>query len=94
MTILYNSNLLLGTGFHLEKVTKNDGIQSYVSNLDIKWTFIVELAAQMDDFYKRLVGLVRRVLLKTITRNLLTYVQLQTLLKEVVASIDQGRSLL
>ena len=42
----------------------------------------------MGGFTERLVGLVKRDFRKTINRNLLTYIQLQTLLKEVEASIN------
>ena len=36
--------------------TKHDDIQSYVSNVGIKWSFIVEYAPWMGGFYERLVG--------------------------------------
>ena len=39
-------------------------------------------------FYERLVGLVKRALRKTISRKLLTYFQLETILKEVVETVN------
>lgn len=71
-----------------KNVKSSDEIQSYVSNLGIKWTFIVEMAPWMGGFYERLVGLVKRSLRKTLQRKLLTLVQLQTILKEVEAVVN------
>ena len=42
----------------------------------------------MGGFYERLVGLVKRAMRKTIQKNLLTVIQLQTILKEVEATIN------
>lgn len=63
-------------------------VQSYVCNKGVKWTFIVELAPWMGGFYERLVSLVKRALRKTLSRKMLDYVQLQTVLKEVEATIN------
>ena len=71
-----------------KNVTKHEEIQSYVSNVGIKWLFIVEMAPWMGGFYERLVGLVKRAMRKTIQRKLLTVIQLQTILKEVEATIN------
>lgn len=71
-----------------KNVTTCAEIQSYVSNKGIKWTFIVELAPWMGGFYERLVSLVKRALRKTLNRKLLDYVQLQTVLKEVKATVN------
>ena len=42
----------------------------------------------MGGFYERLVGLVKRAMRKTIQKTLLTVIQLQTILKEVEATIN------
>ena len=42
----------------------------------------------MGGFYERLVGLVKRAIRKTIQRKLLTVIQLQTILKEVEATVN------
>ena len=42
----------------------------------------------MGGFYERLVGLVKKALRKTLGRNLLTLIQLQTLLKEVESVVN------
>lgn len=71
-----------------KNVTRHTDIQCYVSSLGIKWVFIVEMAPWMGGFYERLVGLVKRALRKTLHRTLLTQVQLQTILKEVEATVN------
>ena len=71
-----------------KNVIKCDDVQNYVSNADVNWTFIVELAPWMGGFYERLVSLVKRALRKTIKRKLLTCIQLQTVLKEVEATVN------
>lgn len=63
-------------------------VLNYVSNQGIKWNFIVELAPWMGGFYERLVGIVKRAFRKSIGRNLLTLIQLQTLIKEVEAVLN------
>jgi hypothetical protein len=70
------------------RVLHSNEVQSYVSNAGIRWSFIVELAPWMGGFYERLIGLVKRSLRKTIGRNLLTLIQLQTLVKEIEAVIN------
>ena len=69
-------------------VTMSEEVQNHVSNKGIQWKFIVELAPWMGGFYERLVSLVKRALRKTLNRKLLDYVQLQTVLKEVEATIN------
>lgn len=71
-----------------KNVIKNEDVQSYVSRSGIKWTFIVEMAPWMGGFYERLVGLVKRALRKTLHKTLLTQIHLQTVLKEVEATVN------
>ena len=69
-------------------VIQSEEVQTYASNVGVKWNFIVELAPWMGGFYERLVGLVKRALRKTINRKLLSFIQLQTVLKEVEAVVN------
>ena len=69
-------------------VIQSKEVQTYASNVGVKWNFIVELAPWMGGFYERLVGLVKRALRKTINRKLLSFIQLQTVLKEVEAVVN------
>ena len=48
----------------------------------------MELAPWMNGFYERLVSLVKRALRKTLSRKLLDFVQLQTILKEVESTVN------
>ena len=70
------------------RLLRSEEVQNYVSNVGIKWSFIVELAPWMGGFYERLVGLVKRALRKTIGRKLLSYEQMLTLLKECEAVVN------
>lgn len=72
----------------LKNVLQSEDVQSYASNAQIKWKFIVELSPWMGGYYERLVGLVKRTLRKTIGRNLVTSTQMQTLLKETEAVLN------
>ncbi|XP_060575794.1 uncharacterized protein LOC132733210 [Ruditapes philippinarum] len=68
-------------------VCQSHEVQSYVANTRIKWKFIVELAPWMGGAYERLVGIVKRSLRKSLGHKFLTLVQMQTLLKEVEATV-------
>lgn len=70
------------------KISKCEDVQNYVSMAGIKWVFITELAPWMGGFYERLVGIVKRSLRKTLSRKLLTDVQLHTTLKEIEAIVN------
>ncbi|XP_053381888.1 uncharacterized protein LOC128549324 [Mercenaria mercenaria] len=63
-------------------IIKCDDVQSYASTENIRWSFIVEFAPWMGEFYESLVGLVKRSLRKAIGRKILTGVQFVTTLKE------------
>ena len=69
-------------------MTHCEEVQNYASEKGTKWIFIVEMAPWMGGFYERLVGLVKRALRKTLGQNLLTLVQMQTLIKEIEAVLN------
>ena len=72
----------------LKKVIRGDDVQNYVSNTGVKWLFIVELAPWMAGFYERLLSLVKRALRKSVNRQSLTYIQFQTVLKEIESTVN------
>jgi len=51
-----------------KKVILCSDVQSYVSNAEIQWRFITELAPWMGGFYERLVGVVKRSLQKALNK--------------------------
>ena len=63
-------------------------VKNYASGIGAKWGFIVEMTPWMGCFYERLIGLVKRAVRKTIGRNLLTLIQMQSLIKEVEAVLN------
>ena len=71
-----------------DRVVNDPSVHSYLSDLRIKWSFIVELSPWMGGFYKRLVGITKMSLRKSIGRVSLTSSQLQTILTEVEAIIN------
>lgn len=64
-------------------VIEDTYVQSYVSGAGIHWRFIVELAPWIGGYYERLVGIVKLTLRKSLGRQLLTLIQMQTLLREL-----------
>ena len=71
-----------------QKVIKDPSLQSYISNQGIKWSFIIELSPWMGGFYERLVGSSNMALRKSIGKNYLTSLQLQTFLLETEAVLN------
>ena len=63
-------------------------VNSYMSNERIKWSFIKELSPWMGGFYERLVGTTKMALKKSIGKQKLTSIQLQTTLAEVEAILN------
>ena len=66
-----------------EKVVDDPSVHSYLSDLRIKWSFIIELSPWMGVFYKRLVGITKMSLRKGIGMVSLTSSQLQTILTKI-----------
>ena len=66
----------------------NDQVQDYATSRGIRWTLIVELAHWMGSFYERLVGVIKRVLHKTLGTNCLTLTQLSTILTKAEAVVN------
>ena len=71
-----------------QKVIKDPSVQSYTSNQEINWSFIIELSPWMEGFYERLVGSSKMVFRKSIGKNYLTSLELQTFLSETEAVLD------
>ena len=62
----------------IKKGIKDSSLQSYISNQLIKWSFIFELSPWMGGFYERLVESSKMELRKSIGKNYLISLQLQT----------------
>ena len=60
----------------LEKVLNVPSVHSYLSDLRIKWSFIIELSLWMGGFYELLVGITKMSLRKSIGRVSVTSSQL------------------
>jgi len=71
-----------------ENVVKSPEVESDVSEIGIKWSFIIELSPWMGGFYERLVGSSKIALKKSIGKRCLTSLQLQTFLTETEAVLN------
>ena len=58
-------------------------IKRFISNLGIKWKFILERSPWWGGFYERLVGLVKSCMKKAILRARLSFKELNTVIVEV-----------
>ena len=67
-------------------------IKRFISNLGIKWKFILERSSWWGGFYERLVGLVKSCIKKLISRAHLSFEELNTVIVEVEEVLN-GRSL-
>ncbi len=66
----------------------NQEILSYCAQERIEWKTIVQLAPWMGGFYERMVGVVKSAMRKTISKQKLTYAQLETVICEVEAVVN------
>jgi hypothetical protein len=88
MIICDNAGNFQTTGLLFAELSRQQKIQEYSTNEGISWYFIPEAAPWMGAFYERMVQTVKRALRKTLGKNCLTVVQLQTLLAEVSAVVN------
>ena len=58
-------------------------IKRFISNLGIKWKFILERSSWWGEFYERLVALVKSCIKKLISRARLSFEELNTVIVEV-----------
>ena len=63
-------------------------LQEYCCNEAISWHFICPRAPWWGGFYERLVGLVKRLLKKILGNSLVTYLELETVLIEIEAVLN------
>ena len=71
-----------------EKVLNDPSVHTYLSDLRIKWSLIIELSPWMGGFCELLVGITKMSLRKSIGRVSVTSFQLQTILTEIEAVIN------
>ena len=71
-----------------ENAVKDPDVTSYVTELRIKWSFIIELSPWMGGFYKRHISKTKMALKKSIGKLCLTSIQLQTILTEIEAVVN------
>ena len=67
-------------------------IKRFISNLGIKWKFILERPPRWGGFYERFVGLVKSCVKKVISRARLSFEELNTVILEFQGELN-GRPL-
>ena len=72
----------------LREMSKSGEIAKFMSTQGVKWTFIAKRAPWFGGFWERLIGMTKMALKKVIGRALITYEELQTLLCEIEAMIN------
>ena len=68
----------LSIDLHLEKNIKNEAVQRFFTENQIKWRFITERSPHRGAFYERLVRSVKEPLRKVLGRAKLCYVEMYT----------------
>lgn len=83
-----NGKTFVITGKWLSVLKKNHCLANYMRAVNIKWKFNLAWAPWWGGFFERLVGIMKRSLLKVIGRSLLTYQELEEVLLDVETSMN------
>jgi len=83
-----NAMTFVAAAEDIERLLKEPTISHYLADRRVQWTFIPKRAPLFGGFYERLIGLTKSVLKKTLGRSLITLDELNTLVIEVEAVIN------
>ena len=83
-----NGSTFLAAAEDIQRLLKDPSINNYMANRSVQWTFIPKRAPWFGGFYERLIGMTKNVLKKTLGRSLVTLNELNTLVVEVEAVIN------
>lgn len=74
----------------LQDIIEDPAVNSYVSGQRIKWSFIIKLTPwiELEGFYETLVGVTKTILKKSIGKQGMTDIQIQTMLAEIEAALS------
>ena len=78
-----NAKTFLATSKHFKKICQKPELESYLTRNRIGWKFITAKAPWQGGFYKRLVGVNKNVLYKTMRKAKLRFRELETMLIQV-----------
>ena len=84
-----NARTFKNAATQVATINRSSDVQSYLANQGVIWSFIVEKAPWWGGFWERMVRTVKRALRKTIGRNSLTFEQLNTILIEIEAVVNE-----
>ena len=72
----------------LKRLFESTVVQAYLANHRVQWTFIPKRAAWYGGFYERLIGVTKTAVKKVLGRSMLTFDELQTVVTEIEAVIN------
>ena len=74
----------------LQDIIEDPAVNSYVSGQRIKWSFIIKLTPwiELEGFYETFVGVTKTILKKSIGKQGMTDIQIQTMLAEIEAALS------
>ena len=83
-----NGTNFVGTATILKKIAKDNLVTNYMLDNGIEWRFITPRAASHGGFYERLIGMTKRTIQKVIGKALLSKSDLETLIVQVEARLN------
>ena len=83
-----NAKTFKATAEWIKKIVRNEIMQGVLENHQIEWKFNLAFAPWWGGFYERMVGLVKRSLKKTLGNARLNYEELEVLITQVEASLN------
>lgn len=84
-----NATTYLAAADELRELMNSEEVANYLANHRIQWITIVKRASWYGGFYERLIGLTKTALKKVLGRAFVTYDELETVLCEVEAAINE-----
>ena len=83
-----NGKTFVATKKWLKVLKKNEDLMNYLATQRIKWTFNLSLAPWWGGFFERLIGIMKRSLLKVVGKKLLTFQELEEVILDVECTMN------
>ena len=83
-----NASTYLATVEELELLFKSTSLKQALEGCGVKWQFIPKRPPWFGEFWKRLIGLTKQALKKTLGRTFVTLPVLETIIVEIEASLN------
>jgi len=83
-----NGLTFVASSENIKQLLEDTTITNYLLNRNVQWTFIPKRAPWFGGFYERLIGITKRALRKTLGQTLISLDELNTLVIEIEAAIN------